>query len=117
MRYMLFCLFVFFALRENIKAQNTNIGLQYIDHSTGVINNYNTSNINSDFGLRVCSDCSKWHKGIDLNRPGSTDHGDRIITPVTGTIAQIYRKRPANCIFSTLSLKVIFAEKSYDKER
>ena len=27
------------------------------------------------------------------------------------------RKRPANCIFSTLSLKVIFAEKSYDKER
>ncbi len=87
---MLFCLFVFFALRENIKAQNANMSLQYIDHSTGIINNYNTSNINSDFGPRVCSDCSKWHKGIDLNRAGSTDHGDRIITPVTGTIAQIY---------------------------
>ena len=27
------------------------------------------------------------------------------------------RKRPANCIFSTISLQVIFAEKSYDKER
>jgi hypothetical protein len=26
-------------------------------------------------------------------------------------------KRPANCIFSTISLQVIFAEKSYDKER
>ncbi len=87
---MLFCLFVFFALRENIKAQNTNMSLQYIDHSTGIINNYNTSNINSDFGPRICSLCSKWHKGIDLNRDGSTDHGDRIITPVTGTIAQIY---------------------------
>lgn len=90
MRRTYIFLFLLLSLSVGIIAQ-TNIGLQYIDHATGITNNYNTSNINSDFGPRVCSDCSKWHKGIDLNRSGSTDHGDRILSPVTGTIAQIYK--------------------------
>ena len=49
-----FLLFSFFILiiSAGIKAQNTNIGLQYIDHSTGITNNYTTLNINSDFGPR-----------------------------------------------------------------
>ena len=29
----------------------------------------------------------------------------------------LYCKRPANCIFSKISMQLIFAEKSYDKER
>ncbi len=92
MRCSIVCLFFLFLQCVATLAQDTNIGLQYIDRTTGIINNYNTSNINSDFGHRLCSNCSKWHRGIDLNRAGSTDHGDRIITPVNGTVAQIYQR-------------------------
>lgn len=90
MRNSLACLLFLYFYCADTLSQNTNIGLQYIDKSTGTTHNYNTSNINSDFGHRLCSGCSIWHKGIDLNRDGSSDHGDRIITPVSGTIAQIY---------------------------
>jgi len=34
-----------------------------------------------------------------------------------GTNIPYICKRPANCIFSKISMQLIFAEKSYDKER
>lgn len=70
-------------------AQSPNIGLQYIDHETQTTQNYITSNINSDFGLRCCDNCSLWHRGIDINREGELDYGDRILSPTTGIIQQI----------------------------
>ena len=82
--------FLFFTLTLVIKSQNT-IGLSYQDHVSNTINSFLTENIISDYGPRSCGpNCSPWHRGIDLNIPGELDHGNRILSPIAGTVTQIY---------------------------
>ena len=56
----------------------------------GNIQSMETIDIVSDFGMRICDGCSKWHKGIDLSTEiNNGDTGDRILSIDEGTLVRI----------------------------
>ena len=56
----------------------------------GATQSMETIDIVSDFGMRICNPCSKWHKGIDLStETDNGDVGDKILSIEDGTLVRL----------------------------